>query len=481
MARWWATRALEPGQRGQTLVLVALSLVVLLLVAGLAIDVGVWYGARRHMQNAADAGALAGAWEICHGDPANAASEAMHYAELNGADDSLTEVQVISDTRTVVVTARTSADLYLSSIVLSDFSIPAVAAARCGKATTGCGMWPVAFDLPTYTSTELSGECNGPASWDGGAYLSSRPVNSGADFNDKSQFILWAGDNKDPTRDELDKIAQHCRFYSHPTNGEPYKLADIQGGSPMDPGNRGWVALKLLPGFEIPSDIDYCKKQDTQNCGANALKCWLKYGYIGSIGIGTCLATEEGHVSSALDAAKAKVGEPVSVVLYDSQGCSTNGNPITCGGNKTYHVAGVGCVRVEHVFDGKNCNNVDCNATLDNSNSIQFQRRLGGTDPEDVEYTFSVTRTDKEPYPTLYPGQKGRDTSGTYNCYPQGNGWKCDGNQAPLTACPSSNAGLTGIVVTKLCSCPATDCDGTDGSNPPSAMDAVSLIPWPPE
>src|SRR5690606_4536767 len=52
-------------ERGQTLVQVALMLVVLLGFAALAIDGGMVYAERRHMQNAADAGALAGARELC--------------------------------------------------------------------------------------------------------------------------------------------------------------------------------------------------------------------------------------------------------------------------------------------------------------------------------------------------------------------------------------------------------------------------------
>lgn len=48
-------------ERGDSLILVALSLLVLLGLLALAIDVGFAYSERRHMQNAADAGALAGA------------------------------------------------------------------------------------------------------------------------------------------------------------------------------------------------------------------------------------------------------------------------------------------------------------------------------------------------------------------------------------------------------------------------------------
>ena len=72
---------------GQTLIWFALSLVVLLGIAALAIDVGRLYGERRRMQNAADAAALAGAHELCQGRPdADAVAMANDYAiARNGA------------------------------------------------------------------------------------------------------------------------------------------------------------------------------------------------------------------------------------------------------------------------------------------------------------------------------------------------------------------------------------------------------------
>lgn len=57
-------------ERGQSIVILALSLVVMLGFAGVAIDGGILYADRRNAQNAADAGALAGALAILqHNDP----------------------------------------------------------------------------------------------------------------------------------------------------------------------------------------------------------------------------------------------------------------------------------------------------------------------------------------------------------------------------------------------------------------------------
>ena len=51
----------RPGERGQTILLVAVSLVSLLAMAALSIDVVTLYTAHGEMQRAADAAALAGA------------------------------------------------------------------------------------------------------------------------------------------------------------------------------------------------------------------------------------------------------------------------------------------------------------------------------------------------------------------------------------------------------------------------------------
>ena len=67
------------GEDGQALAQTAITMMLLLAIVSLAIDVGLAYAERRHMQNAADAGALAGAWELCFGDPAQWQSTALDY------------------------------------------------------------------------------------------------------------------------------------------------------------------------------------------------------------------------------------------------------------------------------------------------------------------------------------------------------------------------------------------------------------------
>lgn len=76
-------RQFSKGDEGQALVLTALGLVLLMLMAGLGVDVGFLRYEKQQMQKAADAAALAGAAALAY-DPANYAVAAIHDATANG-------------------------------------------------------------------------------------------------------------------------------------------------------------------------------------------------------------------------------------------------------------------------------------------------------------------------------------------------------------------------------------------------------------
>ncbi len=56
-------------ERGQAVVIIALAMIALIAFAGLVFDGGTAYAGHRRMQNAADAGALAGAYKLAYGGP----------------------------------------------------------------------------------------------------------------------------------------------------------------------------------------------------------------------------------------------------------------------------------------------------------------------------------------------------------------------------------------------------------------------------
>src|SRR6478672_3382016 len=101
------------GERGQTIILVAVSLVTLLAMAALAIDVVTLYVARSEMQRAADAAALAGAkafvdsgiTSLATTDPNYAGVQNLAQVMANAAINSIVPQNRIAGTAPVLVGA----------------------------------------------------------------------------------------------------------------------------------------------------------------------------------------------------------------------------------------------------------------------------------------------------------------------------------------------------------------------------------------
>jgi Flp pilus assembly protein TadG len=79
---WGATR----GRRGVTLIIIALLIVVLVGMVGVALDFSRFYLYRVQLQTSADAAALAGAMEIERKSPTTAPDSALDYVALNLVD-----------------------------------------------------------------------------------------------------------------------------------------------------------------------------------------------------------------------------------------------------------------------------------------------------------------------------------------------------------------------------------------------------------
>ncbi len=451
------------SQHGQVLLIVAISMFVLIGFVGLAVDVGFWYGQRRHMQNAADAGALAGAYEICQSSATSdepIRDAAIDYAARNGADVERVQVRITDPTgtdtvsvipavrNTVIVTATVQAQTFFGRILgITSADVSAVAAAACGAASSGCGAMPIAFDYPRYDSL--------PCSEFDGTHFTNYRVGS--------TFVLWAADN---TRTANVAMCDQCHCDALNDDISPFFTGDtlvdngagaemswsawlsecasedpdpwcsdnslIVGGEPMAAGNRGWLRLGLDKPYTKPEGATRSECNDMHSC--NALACWLQYGYTGSLAIGDCLKGQPGVDSNALNAARARDDDIVSFVLYDPAGCAS-ADPISanCSSSdgiteKTYKVQEIGCALLMNVFDGK-----------------KVEEDGGGTI-------------------TLPP----RMDSGV----------DCRNKNDPDCTCPTDD---WGILVTKVCgTCPNTTCAGTTGGNQGEQQaGAVSLIAVP--
>lgn len=178
------------AQRGQTLVLVALLLVVLVGIASLSVDVGYYRYEQRVMQSAADSAALAGAGDVSYGD-ASAAAQAA--AATNGFTDGTSGVTVsvdpsYSDTYTgtnqaVKVTISKSYPKFFSGVIGGTGTVPVTvtAVARLGGTADEC-----LYQLDPSKNPNFNGMTyNGPKC---GIIL-----NGSANFNGANVDAKWIG------------------------------------------------------------------------------------------------------------------------------------------------------------------------------------------------------------------------------------------------------------------------------------------------
>ena len=135
---------LRSGESGQVLPFVAVLLIVLLGMLALVLDGGNLYLHRRSMQNAADAGALAGARVLCYdGTYAQARAAAQDYAVArNGADEAIIGV----DGWTVEVVARKDVAMTFARVLgINEVPVAAEAAAICAPAAGAKGLNPLSI------------------------------------------------------------------------------------------------------------------------------------------------------------------------------------------------------------------------------------------------------------------------------------------------------------------------------------------------
>ena len=153
-------------ERGVTLPLVALFIVVLFAMASLAVDLGIIYTARTSAQHAADAAALAGAWTFVNpsatsGDAREAAITVAAQNKVMGQPVVLDPGNVVPDPtfkRVTVTVPRTGANgittFFAKAIGWRSVDVSVKATAETGSAGTGSQCLKPMFIPNTFTSTQ---------------------------------------------------------------------------------------------------------------------------------------------------------------------------------------------------------------------------------------------------------------------------------------------------------------------------------------
>jgi hypothetical protein len=147
-------------EQGQSLVTVALLLVVLVGMLAVTLDGGYAYLQRRAAQTAADAGALAGATVLCKSTDANlAVDRALEYAiDHNGA---MVANATVADGVVTVEAYITFSTFFGQIFSRPEITAAAIAAAKCEPAGSGTGILPIAFPCypPDASDPSQSPDC----------------------------------------------------------------------------------------------------------------------------------------------------------------------------------------------------------------------------------------------------------------------------------------------------------------------------------
>lgn len=296
------------AERGQTMIQLALMLVVLLGLAALAIDLGSGYLERRRMQNAADAGALAGAYSLCKAEPVDVAkAKAVEYMKKNGvkaADIAAGDVTISGGEVSVVAKANVATSL-AGPLGFTPLNVGATSAATCGAAKSACGLWPIAIALDDFPKDPC-----------------------GVDKN--KDIIIW-GDGKIGECKIYEVPHPTCDCYKCEWKGKPISIVTTT--------SRGWLD------FTGSVDPIYYDPYASNGCGAQEAKDRIDYGSIAPISVPYCVAGKRGVAASVLMAAGDHPNELVRIPLFDGT-CEPTDNHCSGSDADGYHITAFGCVRM---------------------------------------------------------------------------------------------------------------------------------------
>ena len=262
--------------RGQSLVIVAVLMLAFFGILAVVLDGGFAYAMRRAAQNAADAGALAGARELCvsNGNHTTAASVAREYAVTrNGA----VVANVAINSGIVTVDVALPFQTFLARLFgQPGMTAAAVAAAGCFAPGAGTGVLPIAWACRPPIAGSGSDDC---------AIL----------YGPAHRYIIM---DSDPTEDDL-----YCQ--DPPNSGLPAGTVDCDLDDDgfndlLAGGDRSWLDLSGGGG------------------GASDMRNWIRNGFPGTIEIHTWLGGQTGVANTVYQAAASRVGDEVVIPVFDT-------------------------------------------------------------------------------------------------------------------------------------------------------------------
>lgn len=301
--------SLNIKERGQILPIVVVGLVVIIIMAALILDGGFLMVNRRAAQNAADAGALAGAREMClHHDPSVVISTAIDYAV---AQNNATTAQAVIQGGEVVVNTQIDQGSFFARIFdQSTLVTTATAAAGCFPPAEGNYVMPIAWSCRAPAGGSDSEDCEVETlDWETefNPLLTGDPTSvviDGVTYNYEPNFF---DDNILPQiYIVMDAVSTSTEVLCL-EDGGPVNC-DINGDGRNDiegEGNRSWLDL------------------DGGGGGASEMVGWIEDGLDRELDIHTWLSSEPGNMTNGYKAMKSRLNEVVIIIIFN-QYCDDN-------------------------------------------------------------------------------------------------------------------------------------------------------------
>lgn len=142
-------------ERGQVLAIFAALILVVLGITAFTTDIGSLQSHKRHLQNTADAAALAGARDLADGkDAATATNSVYKFVEENGVDeDEVKAINFVGDNR-VTVEMEGSRDLFFArALGFDSANVAARATAEAGSPGGMKGLLPIGIGIDTFNNS----------------------------------------------------------------------------------------------------------------------------------------------------------------------------------------------------------------------------------------------------------------------------------------------------------------------------------------
>jgi hypothetical protein len=278
-------RWVRSDRDGQTLAIVAVSMVALLALLSLGIDLGMAYTARAEAQRVADATALAGASAFLdHIKPADAVGDARaraeEYAEMNFvrnrrvvADEPEVMIWVIPDSQKVRARVqRTGLPVWFARLIgRTELTVSAIAAAHAVAAGSHSCVKP--FAIPDRWEENSGDDFNNDSimNFDNRIPCSGQGPTQGCQVNEVWTFDEAAGDVYRPASDTTIASTSATSWGSQwldPTGRDAGARLLISPQYALQTGDPGWYQYWQMPesGSTCPSKGTNCLKENIQSC-----------------------------------------------------------------------------------------------------------------------------------------------------------------------------------------------------------------------